>query len=784
MRDLRPSTQNFFFDSVNRSNYLQLFALCAFYMNGYGCEASSLKALESLKLAASAGFHSARAYMYRIFAACSVTDRGGVSRTRNLGDLVISNRNESEVPGIEYLKHYAKLGCRAAFEELRKISSDEDFGKVCNWLRIATGGVGAPWYSDSEMLHGFTLGHWFDDKWMMEQVKLSSNLSSFVVNKKGDTVLHLLAACGRWKPFKSLITDHKMDINTLNTMGETPLLCACRAGQGGIAILCLQSFKADASIAAKNGETPLHWLISFDNQYIQPLVQDLIINGARIEAITYEPVCHSTELGTIDTEFQLPGTALLWAVRLNRPEIVRILLQHGADPYAAGSSNEIVTPLSWAAFFHHDQCLRIIIEHLEEKVTRIASDGKKDKRYALMYGGVVEAAVHAADRFSMILRNGTEYINRLHATLDLLREKTKLISFQGTFHGSLLYVAVSKAHDEVVDYMFTNNWLVETINEPCGTACRTPVLEAVRWNRLSMFRLLVDHGADVHALAANPFQPHLRNWSALHIFANEGHVKNVSLVHQLIQRGVSVEGVPVIQKGSDNHEAIDTDAINVAMSSLSVRWTSTKTFPCETPFLVALRQNAFPLASTLLTLGANPNATTLSAGLFSSPHPLTVLGHTIISNARYSSARLKYLLGLEEEEEEEEGAVDFIVEPSRRLTALHRAAMANADVTRVSGEAVRREDFDFDTNAEIMYELLLKWHDGETLNAQCLIRGNTALHLAVEARNLGAISQLVRRGIDVSVVNDDGRTALELAESIIGGQDGEHAEILRVLKSS
>lgn len=82
-----------------------------------------------------------------------------------------------------------------------------------------------------------------------------------------------------------------------------------------------------------------------------------------------------------------------------------------------------------------------------------------------------------------------------------------------------------------------------------------------------------------------------------------------------------------------------------------------------------------------------------------------------------------------------------------------------------------------------MYELLLKWRGSEALNAQCMIRGNTALHLAVEAGNLGAVYQLMRGGIDTSILNDDGRTALELAESI-DGQDSEHTEILRVLKSS
>lgn len=43
------------------------------------------------------------------------------------------------------------------------------------------------------------------------------------------------------------------------------------------------------------------------------------------------------------------------------------------------------------------------------------------------------------------------------------------------------------------------------LHKPIGDARRTPVLKAIRWNREALVQTLVQHGADIHAQAANPF---------------------------------------------------------------------------------------------------------------------------------------------------------------------------------------------------------------------------------------------------------------------------------------
>lgn len=337
-----------------------------------------------------------------------------------------ASRPQDQIVGLSYLEDFAKVGSRAALEELRKVGPKDKVDFVERWIMNATGGVGADWLDASEMLHGYTQAQWIQDDWLMERIRTSDQpIQQLVVNKRGDSLLHFTAMCGCWKPFKVLILDYKMNINLQNPLGETPLLCACRSGQGCIVIYCLKNFKADSSLAAKNGETPMHWLIHFDDQYIEPMIQDLIGTGAKIDAATTERIRYSMYQSSVDVDFQMPGTPLSWAVHNNRPHLVRMLLKYGADPHVVPEGAP-VSALSTSAYYHHHDCLRVLIEHLESKIVRRTTNGEIDKRYAFFYGPVVMEAERAADKFSMILRGGTDYLTRLHATFDILREKLDL----------------------------------------------------------------------------------------------------------------------------------------------------------------------------------------------------------------------------------------------------------------------------------------------------------------------------------------------------------------------
>ena len=224
-------------------------------------------------------------------------------------------------------------------------------------------------------------------------------------------------------------------------------------------------------------------------------------------------VCYSVFRGTADFDFQMPGTPLQWAVHHNKVVGVRKLLRLGADLQLRSPGGKL-TPLEWAAHFHHAECLELMIEHLEQRHARSGAHGRDDKRKAVSYGPLLLRCIRAADTFSMMLRNSYHYLDQLHATLNIIRQKTELIVVGHSFGAdglTPLGYAVNEDHDEVVEYMLDNDWHTDEINEACGTAMMTPFLEAVRCNRLPIIKLLVKHGADIYAKACNPFNDKVRD---------------------------------------------------------------------------------------------------------------------------------------------------------------------------------------------------------------------------------------------------------------------------------
>lgn len=231
----------------------------------------------------------------------------------------------------------------------------------------------------------------------------------------------------------------------------------------------------------------------------------------------------------------------------------------------------------------------------------------------------------------------------------------------------LLYSAVSEGHDEVVESLLSKEVsdLVESfnikpttsqsrpdtydpgdINRPAREDQRTPVLEAIRWNRKSIVELLVANGADLKTVAKNPFSDEM-NWTDFDILATTGHNTDYSeLVSFLIDEGLPL-GNP---SGTESSHHLP-----------------------ETPFLVAVQHNAFSLASTFLEYRADLNASIISSGLLSLEYPTTVLGHIAAASSQHTISRVRYML-------EHKSAVEFIVEPSRQLSVLHRAAWAHKSV--------------------------------------------------------------------------------------------------------
>ena len=684
-------------------------------MNGYGVRIDTDAALENMAQAARRGNALALAYVYRFFQACD----------RPL---------PADIPVLENLRVMALSGSRTALQDLAKVGN-KMVHSVWWHLKHGYGGVGAGWYLPDQWLHGLSADILIQDKVALDEIGSHKELSNLTVNLRGDGLLHATAATGSYRLMERLLDDYNMDVNQRNRHGETPLLCAARAGHGLVVELLLDHH-ASAILQAENGETPLHWLISFSiGPAALKMGQELVNRGgANVDACTNRNISHAHFQSHIDVDYQLPGTPLLWAVRRNRPDIVSFLLSVGADSQKEFRMPTPDAPLAWAAVMHHTTCLQRMISHLETRAKHTGENASKD----ITYGPLIRCAIHAADKFSMIIRNSSFYLTQLEATLRLLQEKTKNRHLNvAEDYETPLGFAVSEAHDEAAEIILKIGWGVEDINKPHNSNGRTPLLDAVRWNRRHMVRILLDHGADALAFAVNPFDQAKRNWSALHVFAEQAHNVDLEVVEDLLEAGVPIDG------------RYDEEV--------------------ETPLHVAVRRNAYALADLLLSKGANLNALSTRSSLLVSSHPLTGLGHIIALNARHCFAGLRYLLGSHSAVTQQ--TTDFIVDPVRHMSALHLCAAVPNGLQYISGDPRSVKDFDYATNSRIAHELLDKFRERKQVNERCNLEGRTALHLAAVYGNFGVAKELFDAGADVTLLDDNGETAAQIARHMYSDDD-------------
>ncbi|KAL4993593.1 hypothetical protein BDV10DRAFT_199466 [Aspergillus recurvatus] len=764
MRELEPAVQSFVFNcfkakvegtlSRGEINPPECFILMSYYINGYGTDVDFKEATRLLNRCSNVAYNHlpSRAYVYRI-AKCLVPEYVA---------------SESMVSNLTVM---TLMGSRAAAVDLSEVAPDT-YAELQPPMREALAGVGANFFHAKQMLGGWKLNQWTNtldnQQILVENLKGLNRIADYRVNKRGDRILHLAASAGRLQAIETLLQAFPvLTVDQLNDKGETPLLCACRAGQVAT-VLGLVRLGADASTVAPTGECCLHWLVSFGDEEIEEVGIRLVEAGANIRQCTNQSIAYSDFRATIEVDVQIPGTPLNWAVHHDRLQVVSFLLKTASDAqicfdrYTAAPA-----PLEQAAFYHHVECLELMLEALDQAGVSYSLEP------------LLRLGVHSADTFSMILRNGARYKERLHRFLNLGLRKAQGVRFLSGIGGHdshLLYFAVGEAHDEVVEYLLsdevkelvtsfnvviTGNELppgaynLGDINRPAQEDRRTPVLEAIRWNRRPMVELLVSHGAEVHAAAKNPFSDEM-NWTGFHILAAAGHTTNYSdLVAFLVKSGLSVGGIPAGQKET--------------------------VYGVESPFLVAIQHNAFGLATTFVDYGADPNASSCSAGLLSLEHRTSVLGHIVAAASQHTVPRLRYLL----EQCPKRKEVDFIVEHTRRLSALHRVAWAHKGISHRSphGSAketkhLSRDEYDMAMNREIMHELLQKWGDSPVhLDARCLVHGRSALHLAVDAGNLAAVELLVGKGADVSSVDDLGLTPVLLAHEVLDELDEGDVEM-------
>uniref|UniRef100_A0A6M2F919 Serine/threonine-protein kinase BSK1-like TPR repeats domain-containing protein n=1 Tax=Populus davidiana TaxID=266767 RepID=A0A6M2F919_9ROSI len=155
-------------------------------------------------------------------------------------------------------------------------------------------------------------------------------------NKRG--ALHFAAREAQTEVCNYLIEELKLDVDTKDEDGETPLVHAARQGHTATAKYLLDQ-GANPAIPSDLGATALHHSAGIGNT---ELMEYLLSKGAEVESQSDA------------------GTPLLWAAGHGQVDALKVLLEHHANPNAA--TEDDVTPLLSAVAAGSLACLELLVQ--------------------------------------------------------------------------------------------------------------------------------------------------------------------------------------------------------------------------------------------------------------------------------------------------------------------------------------------------------------------------------------------------------------------------------------
>ncbi|KAL2461026.1 Ankyrin repeat family protein [Abeliophyllum distichum] len=155
-------------------------------------------------------------------------------------------------------------------------------------------------------------------------------------NKRG--ALHFAAREGQTEVCKYLLEELKLDVNTKDEDGETPLIHAARQGHTATAKY-LAECGADPAIPSELGATALHHSAGIGDI---ELLKFLLAKGVNVDLQSDA------------------GTPLIWAAGHCQQDAVKLLLEHNANPNA--QTEDDITPLLSAVAAGSLACLGLLIK--------------------------------------------------------------------------------------------------------------------------------------------------------------------------------------------------------------------------------------------------------------------------------------------------------------------------------------------------------------------------------------------------------------------------------------
>ena len=454
-------------------------------------------------------------------------------------------------------------------------------------------------------------------------------------------LLHAAASLGEFRILVRLVEHYGISVDLQNGQGESALHCALRSGHTDIANWLLDCGAEVATRSTFNHETPLHWLISIDDEELPAMAGRLLATeAAKVSFSVWAESCkYAATLvsGYNDRWDNLTrGTPLHWAICRKRLSLVKILLEHGADPVeTADRVSEALehTAVELAAFLHQSEILEAMItakfplprwEYFDlGSCSNLFAKSKEQPGGSIPRGLSfwIKEAINGCDGWKMAFRHGAKWRTEMETTFKVLGKELSFAHLNAGVDGNgrspLLYAAQGGYHEAtsmIIDHLDGQT----EVNAAWGTEEWTPIFYAVQRDNKRMFYSLLKHGADIYHRINSPNREDWKNWTLLHVAARNIVDYDLELCVKLLDEGLCPDGIDDPMYGGSP----------------------------QTPLFIAIEENQFALANLLREKGANIDAPYGYVGLQRTKlnFECSILGCVVASNLRFSGPRLKYLL--------------------------------------------------------------------------------------------------------------------------------------------
>ncbi|KAJ4485259.1 hypothetical protein J3R30DRAFT_1333826 [Lentinula aciculospora] len=543
-------------------------------------------------------------------------------------------------------------------------------------LSTRDGGIGMPFFHPVNLRRNYHLTD-FEKLDQDIQAELAfrgvQSIDDIYVNRRGDGLLHLAAGFGLLNTLKFLVQTYRPDIDKPNSSREeTPLISACRGGHLACA-LYLIDLGAAPEADRHSLERPLWWLSSFKEDEMPIIADRLVRAGASLTFPPYpsfascrEEVRKKYVLSDYENFLLLPASPLSRAVMMESLPAVQTLLTIGANPLE-GLDEELnpatglsVCPMVVAAVLTLPDILKVMLDHVDARTTR---------PYRLfseiaMLEMALDCKVTIGDPMSVdrrVSRLGSRYKESLTSTLRMLHEREKIFQEdddEAKKNSAAKASAVMLSRLASLGRFNILRNLLELGHSAKGYAGSFPIVSAVEENRESIFRLLVNHGANPLTLYDLPSQNRKR--TLLQVLAERPRRtrSGIGIAQALLEKGVPVDFV--------NPDYFSQEDLIVARPAFSS----------------PVQNQDFELADMCLKHGANVDMAYVAQ---TNTTKITVLGELARSPTERNVDSLEYLLGLER-------SPSFVVIPSTGQTVFHQSLFfwATTDLQRrILGQMVR-----------------------------------------------------------------------------------------------